>query len=165
MKNLRNTLVAIASLAVVLVLIALGNPVVVEGQPQARDVLVVNTAGNPVPVSVQNGADERVLITLVQDTIPEEGIEFDPVDLSEFNTISFMASSTAGANPTVLLFFAAEPGSSLDPTIAKAEALVTSTFSFSDGNGTMSIGGPFLIGRVEGLTGAVVVTVKAYLSR
>ena len=173
MNNPRNTLVVIASLAVVLVIIALGNPVAVEGQPPVRDVLVVNTAGNPVPVSVQNGvADEKLLITLIQDvtvgvvnTNPVP-IEFGPFDVGEFNSISILGSARDGApqsNPRVDLFFAAESGSVFDPAINTAKA---AGCGIPSGNcGTFSVGGPFLIGFVSNSGPDAVVTVKAYLSK
>jgi len=131
MKNLRNSLVAIASITTVLVVIALGNPVVLvvwskksKKSRKHSDVLVVNTAANPVPVSIQNGAgsaDEKVLMTLVDGVTVAPGFlfEFGPVDVSEFNTISFMASNMALSggfpNPTVAFYFAAEPGAVSNP--------------------------------------------------
>ena len=83
MTNLRNTLVAIASITTVLVVIALGNPVILEGKSKksrkrVSDVFVVNTALDPVPVTIQNGgSDEKLLITLVDGVTVAAGFPFE----------------------------------------------------------------------------------------
>ena len=179
MKNL-NSLIVI-TITVGLVVIALGNPLILEGKSKksrkrVSDVFVVNTALDPVPVTIQNsGSDEKLLITLVNGVTVAAGspFEFGPVDVSEFNTLSLMARTSTREGATVELFFAAEPGLMSDP-ISKAHVLdcdihhERGLFRCPPGQApppTVSVGGPFVVGRVTVSSGDAVVAVEAYLSK
>ena len=180
MLTLKNTLLASATLAIIVTVFAVGTPEPLEGQPRAREVLVVNPDSAPVPVTVQDGASEDTLLTLVQDASAFSGgapVLFGPVDVREYRTVSFVATtsvaSTVGTT-RVRLGFAGEPGEITDP-------LTTRSLFFSGEVGpyglqqttgnpnasTVPIGGPYLVGEVifSGGVSETLVTVKAYLSK
>jgi len=187
MRKFKNRLRSTAYLAMVLAAIALASPVLLQGQggSPTRDVNIVNTAENPVLVSVQNGnGDQKVLITLVDDVaIPAGGLEFGPVDVGDFNFVSFLGRNLGGRNAQVTFFFGAEEVP-LDFTVNRVDAgscLITPSRGVhacvSSGPANRVPVAPFLVQRISGpfLTVKIqndgggqplaLVTLKAYLTK